>query len=123
MSLETGAGRIAVVGNRETVVAFRAAGLQAFPVAAGADAAARVEELIAAGYRVVFFTEELFADLAPVLERYRRAAVPCLVALPQGRSGQSLARLQAVVRRSVGTDVFAGSAAGPGAGASQKGAG
>ncbi|MFO7639085.1 MAG: V-type ATP synthase subunit F [bacterium] len=99
---------VAVVGNREVVVAFRAAGLAVFPLEAGDDAAARVEEVIAEGYRVVFFTEELSPALAPVLERYRRAAVPCLVALPQGGSGESLARLRGLVRRAVGSDVFAG---------------
>lgn len=100
------AGRIAVIGNRDTVVAFQAAGLAAFPTEAGPEACDRVEELVAQGFGVIFFTEELFAHLGPVLERYRKEAVPCLVALPLGGSQQSVARLKEVVKRAVGADVF-----------------
>ena len=99
-------GRIAVVGNRETIVAFQAAGLAVFPVDAGPEAAERVEQLVEEGFRVVFFTEELFPHLAGVLDRYRKAAIPCLVALPLGGAQQSVARLKEVVRRAVGADVF-----------------
>jgi V/A-type H+-transporting ATPase subunit F len=99
--------QIAVVGNRETVVAFQAAGLSVHPVAAGPEAAAKVEQLVAEGFRVIFFTEELFAHLGPVLERYRKRAVPCLVALPESAGSQeSVARLKEVVKRAVGADVF-----------------
>ncbi|MBN2537994.1 V-type ATP synthase subunit F [candidate division WOR-3 bacterium] len=102
----TGRAQIAVVGNRETVVAFQAAGLAVFPVE-GAQAAEKVEELVADGFRVIFFTEELFSHLAPVLERYRKRAVPCLVALPVSEGSQeSVARLKEVVKRAVGADVF-----------------
>jgi V/A-type H+-transporting ATPase subunit F len=105
--LAVDSGRIAVVGNRETVVAFRAAGLSVHPVEAGPGAAAKVEELVVAGFKVIFFTEELFPHLAEVLERYRKQAVPCLVALPVSEGSQeSVARLKEVVKRAVGADVF-----------------
>jgi len=105
------AERAAVVGDPQTVIAFQAAGLAVRPVGPGEDAAAAVTELIAEGYRVIFFTEELTGALAPVLERYRREAVPCLVALPvsagpQTGKGAAMSRLQDVVRRAVGTDLF-----------------
>jgi V/A-type H+-transporting ATPase subunit F len=99
--------QIAVVGNRETVVAFQAAGLSVHPADAGPEAAARVEELVRAGFRVIFFTEELFPFLGEVLEKYRKRAVPCLVALPVSAGSQeSVARLKEVVKRAVGADVF-----------------
>ena len=98
--------RIAVVGNRETTVAFQAAGLAVFPVEAGTEAPARIESLVAEGFQVIFFTEELFPYLAEELDRHRKAAVPCLVALPLGGAQQSVARLKEVVRRAVGADVF-----------------
>jgi vacuolar-type H+-ATPase subunit F/Vma7 len=90
------------------VVAFQAAGLAVFPVEPGPDVAGEVERLIATGHQVVFFTEDLFPFLAGVLDKYRKAATPCLVALPLGGTQQSVARLKEVVKRAVGADIFGG---------------
>jgi vacuolar-type H+-ATPase subunit F/Vma7 len=98
--------QVAVVGRREAVAAFRALGLSTFPVEPGPAAAALVEKLVAMGYRVIFFTEDMFGPLGPVLERYRATAVPCIVALPEAGAGASIARLKDVVKRAVGADVF-----------------
>ena len=100
--------RIAVIGRRDIVVAFQAAGLAVFPVEPGPEAAVRAEEIVAAGHRVVFFTEDLFPHLSTVLDRYRKSAVPCLVALPLGGARASVARLKEVVKRAVGADIFGG---------------
>jgi len=98
---------VAVVGRADAITAFRAVGLDVFAAEPGSDAVARVERLVADGYRVVFFTSELFGSLAPLLDRYRKSAVPCLVALPEGGGTESVARLRAAVRKAVGADVFA----------------
>jgi vacuolar-type H+-ATPase subunit F/Vma7 len=58
------------------------------------------------GYRVIFFTEDLLPDLAPLLERHRHDATPCLVPLPVGGSRAGMDRLRDIVRRAVGADVF-----------------
>lgn len=97
---------IAVVGNPEIISAFRAAGLAVFPVQAEPDAGKQVQRLVDEGYRVIFFTEELSRYLEPVLERARRTAVPCIVALPTGAGKGGITRLKAIVRRAVGADIF-----------------
>jgi vacuolar-type H+-ATPase subunit F/Vma7 len=105
---ETAAARIAVVGRKDIVIAFQAAGLAVFPVEPGPEVADEVERLTAAGHQVIFFTEDLFPHLEGVLEKYRKAATPCLVALPLGGDQQSVARLKEVVKRAVGADIFGG---------------
>lgn len=111
-------GRIAVVGRHEVVVPFLAAGLAVVPVEPGTEAAQRVRELVAGGYQVVFFTEDLLPWLGELLERTRRSATPCLVALPAGEAEASTVRLREVVKRAVGADIFGGAAARPGKGVS-----
>lgn len=98
--------RIAVVGSHDDVAAFKAAGLAVFATGPGRTAVELVSEAIRSGHRVVFFTEDLFPELGPLLERHRRAAVPCLVALPTAKAGVSVARLKEIVRRAVGADIF-----------------
>jgi V/A-type H+-transporting ATPase subunit F len=107
-ALVSGSARIAVIGRRDTVVAFQAAGLAVFPVEPGLEVAGEVERIVAAGHQVVVFTEDLLPFLGGLLEKYRRAATPCLVALPFGGAHQSVARLKEVVKRAVGADVFGG---------------
>ena len=105
---DPGLARIAVIGRKDTVVAFQAAGLAVFPVEPGPEVAGEVERIVTAGHQVIFFTEDLFPFLGGLLERYRKAATPCLVALPLGGAQQSVARLKKVVKRAVGADIFGG---------------
>ncbi len=105
MSTEA-APTLAVVGRSDVIAPFRAAGLAAVPVEPGPGAAAAVQALIESGCRVVFYTEDLFPQLLPLLERYRRAAVPSLVALPVSAERYGIERLKDIVRRAVGADVF-----------------
>jgi vacuolar-type H+-ATPase subunit F/Vma7 len=113
-----GSGRIAVVGPRAVVAAFGAAGLLSEPAEPGPGAAEAVERLIASGYEVIFFTEDLLTSLNALLERYRKTAVPCLVSLPVGGGHEAMARLREVVKRAIGADIFSSRPAAPGEGAS-----
>lgn len=101
-------GQIAVLGSGPAVQALAALGLRAYYVSTDEQARERAERLVGAGFRVIFFTEDLAAALAPLLERYRKSAVPCLVTLPEAERAKesSLSRLKELVRRAVGTDVF-----------------
>jgi vacuolar-type H+-ATPase subunit F/Vma7 len=105
---------IAVVGRAEIVAPFRAAGLAAVAIEPGPGAAGAVQALVDRGCQVVFFTEDLHHDLAPVIERYHRSPTPSLVALPVGSQRLGMARLREIVRRAVGADVLAAGRTAPG---------
>jgi V/A-type H+/Na+-transporting ATPase subunit F len=106
------AARVGVVGRPEVIAPFRAAGFAVFPVEPGPDAGARVEELLADGLSVMFYTEDLSPYLAGLIGRHSRSATPCLVMLPMGAEQRGFERLREIVRRAVGADVF-GSARAP----------
>jgi vacuolar-type H+-ATPase subunit F/Vma7 len=101
-------GRLAVIGEAQAVAGLRSLGLDVFPLAAGEAAADRVTGLVEQGYSIIFYTAELALQLAPLLDKYRRSAVPSIVELPSGRGEPGASRLKDLVRRAVGTDVFAG---------------
>ncbi|MEO0079322.1 MAG: V-type ATP synthase subunit F [candidate division WOR-3 bacterium] len=107
LSDEAPKGRVAVVGQAEMITPFRAAGLATVVLEPGPDAASRVQALIAEGYQVIFFTEELFPYLSGLCDRYSGAPVPSLVPLPFGTGQPGIARLRAVVRRALGADLLA----------------
>lgn len=98
--------KIGVVGRPEVIAPFRAAGFAVFAVEPGPEAGRQVEELLAAGLSVLFYTEDLAGHLADLIARYSRGATPCLVMLPMGAEQRGLERLREIVRRAVGADVF-----------------
>jgi len=97
---------------------MRALGLDAFPAAADAGAAALVGRLVEQGYDVIFYTADLAPFLAPLLERHRRATVPAIMEISNFKSQignlkseiapprSSSGRLKELLRRAVGADVF-----------------
>jgi vacuolar-type H+-ATPase subunit F/Vma7 len=105
--ITAGGEQIAVIGRAEVVAPFRAAGLKVVPTEADPDAAQRAQELVDAGSRVIFFTEDLMPYLGALLERYRKTPVPCLVSLPMGGGQQGVTRLKEMIKRAVGADIFA----------------
>lgn len=99
-------GKVAVVGPGAVVTPFRAVGLEVFPVEAGADPTAVVQNLINTGYQLIFFTDDLTERLQPLIEKFHNTALPCLVALPFTGTDAGEARLRAAVRRACGADVL-----------------
>ncbi len=99
-------GKVAVVGPAEVVIPFRATGLEVFPVESRTDPMALLEKLIQDGYQLIFFTDDMTERIRPLLERYRFAALPCLVALPLTGSGAGEEQLRAAVCKAYGADVL-----------------
>jgi V/A-type H+-transporting ATPase subunit F len=98
---------LAIVGKKETVMPFLATGATVVYVKEG-SCAARVEELIREGARIIFFTEEFIDELKPILVQYRNEVTPCLIPIPSGRGKTKFAveRIRGVIKRAVGADIF-----------------
>ena len=62
--------RIAVIGDWESVMGFRALGLDTYPVTSPEEAREKIRELAKTDCAVIYLTETLAKDLEDVLERY-----------------------------------------------------
>ena len=63
--------RIAVIGDWESVMGFRALGLDTYPVASVEEAKEKVRELAKTDCAVIYLTEQLAKDMDDVLSRYK----------------------------------------------------
>ena len=64
--------RIAVIGDWESVMGFRAIGLDTYPVTSAAEAKERVKELAKDGEcAVIYLTEQLAREMSDVLNHYK----------------------------------------------------
>ena len=79
--------RIAVIGSWESVMGFRALGLETYPVTAPEEARDTIRELAKSGdCGIIYLTEQLAKDLPDVLDRYKDELRPAIILIP-GREG------------------------------------
>ena len=86
--------RIAVIGSWESVMGFRALGLETYPVTAPEE----VRETV----------RELAKDLPDVLDRYKDELRPAIILIPgrEGSLGIGMNNIQQSIQRAVGADIL-----------------
>ncbi|WP_297870436.1 V-type ATP synthase subunit F [uncultured Oscillibacter sp.] len=100
--------RIAAVGDWESVMGFRALGLDTYPVADAAEAREKIRELAKENCAVIYLTEQLARDMDDVLARYKDELRPAIILIP-GRGGSlgiGKNNIQRAIERAVGADIL-----------------
>ncbi len=99
--------KIAVMGDRDSVLGFRALGLDVCMTEDTEQARKELHRLAGGGYAVIYMTEQLAQTLQPEIAKYKDAVTPAIILIP-GRSGSlglGEASLQSAVERAVGADI------------------
>ena len=99
--------KIAVIGDRDSVLGFRALGLEVHTVEESTEARHLLRKAAEEGCAAVFLTEALAAPLQEEIDRYKEALTPAIVLIPgQGGSlGLGETALHNAVERAVGADI------------------
>ena len=102
--------KIAVMGGSDTVVGFKALGLDIFPVS-DADEAKQVFAKITAtdaNYAVIYLEENLSQTLSHEISRFTDRVTPAIILIPgrDGSQGLGLGALHDAVLRAIGTDIL-----------------
>ncbi|MEF9894246.1 MAG: V-type ATP synthase subunit F [Clostridia bacterium] len=100
--------KIAAVGSRDTVLAFKALGLDVAPVDTAEEASRTVFELAQAGCAVIFITEELADQIGETIERYKTQALPAIIPIPgaTGSTGSGMRKVRSNVEKAIGADIL-----------------
>lgn len=99
--------KIAVVGDKDSVLAFKAVGLDVFPISDEEEASDKVR-LLAREYAVIFVTEKLAAKMEPLLKRYKARAYPAVIPIPDasGSTGFGFYGIKKDVEKAIGADIL-----------------
>ncbi|MCL2084180.1 MAG: V-type ATP synthase subunit F [Oscillospiraceae bacterium] len=99
---------IAVVGDRDSVMGFRALGLDVRPAETAAEGAEAVRALADGGCAIIYITERLASELAGDIDKYKDRVMPAVIVIPgkEGSGGLGLAALKSAVERAVGADIM-----------------
>ena len=99
--------KIAVLGDPDSVLGFKALGLDVF-VADHTEEARRILRQLAKGsYAVIYITEQLAADMGADIDRYKDQVTPAVILIPgkSGSLGLGQTALQSAIERAVGADI------------------
>ncbi len=99
--------KIAVMGDRDSVLGFRALGLDVCMTEDTEQARKELHRLAGGGYAVIYMTEQLAQSLQPEIAKYKDAVTPAIILIPGrgGSLGLGEASLQSAVERAVGADI------------------
>ena len=102
--------KIAVIGGNDTVIGFKAVGLEAFPAANAAEAHQALKELTREGsdYAIIYIEEKLAQQLQHDIDRFKDSPSPAIILIPgrEGSMGLGQTALRAAVERAVGTNIL-----------------
>jgi len=102
--------KIAVLGDKDSVTAFKALGLTTVACDTAQDAKTALRR-VAGGdehYAVVYITEQLARQLPDEIAHYREALTPAIILIPSksGSLGLGLQALSDAAERATGTKLF-----------------
>ena len=100
--------KIAVMGDRDSILGFRALGLDVFPCEDVAEARRTLHKLAHGEYAIIYMTEQLSRPLTDDIARYKDSVTPAIILIPgkAGSLGLGSAALQSAVLRAVGSDIL-----------------
>ncbi len=104
----TGSGKIAVIGDIDSALAFRAIGADAFE-ADGSNAKTVLKNKVKSGeYAIIFVTEQLAATMPEELEELKNLTYPCVIPIPSclGSTGYGEASIRRDVEKAIGADIL-----------------
>lgn len=100
-------GKIAVVGDRDLILAFKAIGMEVF-AATDVEQCENLIKKLAKTHAVIFVTEDYAKACEHVISRYKSTAYPAIVPIPSGAgsTGYGMENIKKDVEKAVGTDIL-----------------
>ena len=100
--------QIAAVGDWESVMGFRALGLDTYPVTSPEEARKEVKRLAKTDCAVIYLTEKLAKEMPDIISRYKDETRPAIILIPgrEGSLGIGKDSIQRAIERAVGADIL-----------------
>ena len=100
--------KIGVVGDKDSVLAFKALGIDVFPVLGPEEARKTIDRLAMNDYAVIFVTEQVAKDVEETIDRYNRQMLPAVILIPsnQGTLNIGMQRISDNVEKAVGVNIL-----------------
>ncbi|APC81485.1 MULTISPECIES: V-type ATP synthase subunit F [Clostridium] len=100
--------KIGVVGDKDSILAFKALGIDVYPVVGSEEGKRTIDKMAAEKYAIIFVTEQIAKDLEETIERYNRELIPAVILIPsnQGSLNIGMQRINDNVEKAVGVNIL-----------------
>lgn len=101
--------KIAIIGDRDSVLGFMALGFATFEAQSAAEAGKLLHKIAKdESYAVIFIVEDLAEEIVDDMAKYKDAPLPAVVSIPgrAGSSGFGMNSIRSAVERAVGADII-----------------
>ena len=104
-------GKCAVIGDRDSILLFKAVGIEVYPVTDGEQANRTLHRLARTGYAVVYVTEALYPACGETIREFQSEAYPAIIPIPDasGTQGIGMKAIRENVEKAVGLDILSNS--------------
>ena len=100
--------KIGVVGDSDSILGFKALGLDVYPVSGGDETSNTIFQLATGGYAIIFVTEQAAEAAAEMIDRYKTSPFPAIIPIRgnRGATGIGLKNIRANVEKAIGADIL-----------------
>ncbi len=100
--------KIGLIGDRDTIMGFRALGLETYEVITREDTTAALQSVMKEDYALIFMTERTYALVPDLLREFRERSLPVINIIPDNRGnlGLGMKRMRSMVEKAVGADIL-----------------
>lgn len=102
--------KIGVIGDRESVLGFKAVGLDVFPCDSSEEAKKVLNKVVKDDYAIIYVTEQLYQHMTEEASEYIDRKLPAIIPVPSkdGTLGIGVQGVKKSVERAVGADILFG---------------
>jgi V/A-type H+-transporting ATPase subunit F len=102
--------KVGIIGDHDSVLGFKAVGLDVFPCATTEEARKTLHEVVKDVYAIIFITEGFAKDMQEAMDQYKERKIPAIVPIPgmDGNHGVGFGNLKKSVERAIGADLLVG---------------
>ena len=102
--------KIGVIGDRESILGFKAVGLDVFPCDEVEEAKKVLHKIAREDYAIIYITEQLYQYMLSEVEEYTDLRLPAVIPIPgkDGSLGIGMTSVRKSVERAVGADILFG---------------
>lgn len=100
--------KIAVMGDKDSILGFKAIGFDIYPSELKEESASLLIRLVGEGYALIYITENVASLIADEISSYRNNYFPAIILIPgsKGSLGIGMKSVKESVEKAVGADIL-----------------
>ena len=102
--------KIGVIGDRESILGFKAVGLDVFPVDDPEEARKILKRIAKEDFAIIYITEQVYQFMMDEVDEYTDSRLPAIIPIPgkDGTLGIGMTSVKKSVERADGADILFG---------------